>query len=261
MVWLYQKLFIPLHCQTNKTINIMKKSIYEMCQEIKHLEQEELIQALKKYGDKVDNGFEVLFEGERPIIAVSGEESPHDAIIIAVRVDSDGDITLLGYDKTYCDDSHDIDVNDVFCGHLEFVTTYILPYNNDDVKCFLGEYQMTDPDELQFCKVISEGQKFHYIQFKKDKNETTKIFFEKYSGNVDEMLSDAENDSLIMSIINNENNWYSEEIDVYDIREDDVQDIIDTYGLREGGNEKLTDNELNQLICEGYFEQYLLEDF
>lgn len=232
-----------------------------MCQEIKHLEQEELIQALKKYGDKVDNGFEILFEGERPIIAVSGEESPYDAIITAVRVDSNNDITLLGYDKTYCDDSHDIDVNDVFCGHLEFVTTYILPYNNDDVKCFLGEYQMTDPDELQFCKVISEGQKFHYIQFNKDRNSTTMAFFEKYSGNVDEMLSDATNDDIIMSIINDDKNWYSEEIDVYDISEDDVQDIIDTYGLREGGNEKLTDNELNQLICEGYFEQYLLENF
>ena len=232
-----------------------------MCQEIKHLEQEGLIQALKKYGNKVDNGFEVLFEDEWPIIAVSGEESPYDAVITSVRVDSVGDITLLGYDKTYCADSHDIDVNDVFCGHLEFVTTYILPYNNDEVKCFLGDYEITDVDNLQFCKVISEGQKFHYLQFKKDKNETTKIFFEKYSGNVDEMLIDAENDSLIMSIINNDNNWYSEEIDVYLLSEDDVQEIIDTYGLRSGGNEKLSENELNQLICEGYFEQYLLEDY
>ena len=71
----------------------MSKSIYEMCQEVKHLEQEELIQALKKYGDKVDNGFEILFEDDWPIIAVSGEESPYDAVITSVRVDSNNDIT------------------------------------------------------------------------------------------------------------------------------------------------------------------------
>lgn len=104
----------------------MKKSIYEMCQDIKHLEQKELIEALKKHGDNVDNGFEILFEGERPIIAVSGEESPYDAIITAVRVDANDDITLLGYDKTYCDDSHEIYVDDVYCGHLEFVTNLII---------------------------------------------------------------------------------------------------------------------------------------
>lgn len=232
-----------------------------MCQEIKHLEQKELIQALKKYGDKVDNGFEILFKVESPIIAVSGEESPYDAIITSVRVDSDDDITLLGYDKTYCDDSHEIDVNDVFCGHLEFVTSYILPYYEVVMKCFLSDYQVTDVDELQFCKVIEDGKKYHYFQFKKDKNETTKIFFEKYCGDIEQMLIDAENDSLIMSIINNDNNWYSEEIDVDLIDDLDKEDIISMYGLREGGNEKLTDNELNQLICEGYFEQYLLEDY
>lgn len=105
-----------------------KKSVYEMVQDVKHVEQKDLIQALKLHGDKVDDGFEILFEGERPIIAVSGEESPYDAVITAVRVDSNDDITLLGYDKTYCDESHDIYVDDVFAGHLEFVTDSIYSY-------------------------------------------------------------------------------------------------------------------------------------
>lgn len=103
-----------------------KKSIYEMVQDVKHIEQEELINALKLHGDNVDNGFEIHFEHDNPIIAVSGEDNPYDAVIMAVRVDKDDNITLLGDDKECRGYEHDIDVDDVFAGHLEFVTDVIV---------------------------------------------------------------------------------------------------------------------------------------
>ncbi|MCI6160726.1 MAG: hypothetical protein SPI18_04020 [Prevotella sp.] len=44
-------------------------SIYDSVQEMKRREQEEFAEAIRQYGEKVDDGYEWHFEGECPIVA------------------------------------------------------------------------------------------------------------------------------------------------------------------------------------------------
>lgn len=112
--------------KTNK-----RKSVYDKVQEIKKIEQSELIKALKLHGDKEDNGFEIHFECENPIIAAYGSESPFDVVILAVRVDEKDNITILGDDKDYRGNEQEINVDDIFAGQLEFITDAIYSYYCD----------------------------------------------------------------------------------------------------------------------------------
>jgi hypothetical protein len=107
----------------------METNIYEKIQEIKKIEQNELIQALKLHGDNVDEGFEIHFEHDNPIIASYGSEDPYDAVIMAVRVDKNDTITILAEDKNYRGESHDLYVDDIFAGQLSYVTDEIYHQN------------------------------------------------------------------------------------------------------------------------------------
>ena len=100
-------------------------SIYESVQEVKKREQEELRQVLRLYGEKVDDGYEWHFEGECPIIAAYCWDEPCDVVILAARVDKEGYITLIGDEKNDRGNEHEIDVDEVFAGHLEYVTDAI----------------------------------------------------------------------------------------------------------------------------------------
>ena len=64
--------------------------------------------ALRKYGTAVDGGFEVHFEGEQPIVAGYLFDEPRDIVIDAARLDSDGNLSLLGEDKEVRDGKYDI---------------------------------------------------------------------------------------------------------------------------------------------------------
>ena len=100
--------------------------MYEIVQNAKKIEQKELIQALKLHGDKVDDGFEIHFEHDYPIIACYGSEDPYDAVIMAVRVDKNDNITILAEDKNYRGETHDLYVDDIFAGQLSYVTDEII---------------------------------------------------------------------------------------------------------------------------------------
>ncbi len=119
-------------CQTDgEEIHVCRKarlkdfSIYDSVQEVKNREQDELRQTLRLYGDKVDGGYEYHFEGECPIIAAYDWDEPCDVVILAVKVDEDGDITLIGDEKNDRGNEHEIEVDEVFAGHLDFVTSSI----------------------------------------------------------------------------------------------------------------------------------------
>ena len=101
-----------------------KKSVYNLLLWVKRIEREELIKAIKKYGNKVEDGFEIEFDNDKPIIAVYHNYMPIDAIITSVKVDKDGYVTLLGQDIDGWDESI-ISAEDVFAGQLEFVTDKI----------------------------------------------------------------------------------------------------------------------------------------
>lgn len=100
-------------------------TIYQLTQALKHREQEELKGMLCKYGEHVDNGFELHFNDEQPIVAGYLFDEPTDIVIMAARVSAQGDLTLIGEDKECRGESLDIDPDEIFAGHLDYVTSSI----------------------------------------------------------------------------------------------------------------------------------------
>ena len=100
-------------------------SIYDSVQEVKHREQEELAERLKLRGEKVYDGYEWHFEGECPIVAAYDYDEPCDVVILSVRVDEDGYFTIIGDEKNDRGNEHEIDVDEIFAGHLDFIISEI----------------------------------------------------------------------------------------------------------------------------------------
>jgi len=100
-------------------------SIYDSVQEVKHREQEELAEALRLHGDKVDDGYEWHFEGECPIVAAYDYDEPCDVVILAVKVDNEGNFTIIGDEKNDRDNEHEIEIDEIFAGHVDFITADI----------------------------------------------------------------------------------------------------------------------------------------
>ena len=69
--------------------------------------------------------FEWHFEGECPIVAAYDYEEPCDVVILAAKVDEDGDITLIGDEKNDRGNEHEIDIDEVFAGQVDFITAAI----------------------------------------------------------------------------------------------------------------------------------------
>ena len=100
-------------------------SIYDSVKEVKNREQEELAAALRLYGEKVDDGYEWHFEGECPIVAAYDYDEPCDVVILSVRVDEDGYFTIIGDEKNDRGNEHEIEIDEVFAGHLDYLTSAI----------------------------------------------------------------------------------------------------------------------------------------
>jgi len=98
----------------------MKTSIYQEVERIKQREKKELVEAVKKHGKEHENGFMIVFDKEdRPIIAGYIDDEPCDITIRSVEVDNRDHLTLrdLYGNKIY--------PNNIFAGHLDFVTSTI----------------------------------------------------------------------------------------------------------------------------------------
>ena len=100
-------------------------SIYEQLKALKQQEQAELIAAIRQYGEQVDGGYEIHFEGDCPIIAGYIYETPGDIVIMAVRVDGEGHLSMIGEDKECRGDQLSIFPDDIFAGQLDYVTSEI----------------------------------------------------------------------------------------------------------------------------------------
>ena len=100
-------------------------SIYDSVQEVKHREQEELAAALKLHGEKVDDGYEWHFEGECPIVAAYDYDEPCDVVILSVRANKDGGLTIIGDEKNDRGNEHEIEADDIFAGHMDFIISEI----------------------------------------------------------------------------------------------------------------------------------------
>ena len=100
-------------------------SIFESVKEVKHREQKELAKTLCKYGKKVDGGYEWHFEGECPIVAAYDYDEPCDMVILSARVDKDGTLTIIGDEKNDRGNEHEIEADEIFAGHLDFIASEI----------------------------------------------------------------------------------------------------------------------------------------
>lgn len=110
---------------TTRNDRLSNFSVYESVEEIKNREQKELIAALRQHGEKIGDGFEYHFMGDYPIIASYDGDEPCDVVIYAAKADEYNRITLIGDDNNYRGNKHEIDADDVFAGHLEYVTESI----------------------------------------------------------------------------------------------------------------------------------------
>ena len=100
-------------------------SIHESVQEVKHREQVELSNALRLRGKQVDDGYEWHFEGECPIVAAYDYDEPCDVVILSVRANKDGGLTIIGDEKNDRGNEHEIEADDIFAGHMDFITSEI----------------------------------------------------------------------------------------------------------------------------------------
>lgn len=130
--------FIPLKfhdfgtCATNgedihaeRDARLKDFTIYDSVQEVKRREQQELKEKLYRYGIREAEAWEWHFEGECPCVAAYDYDEPCDVVILAAKVDEDGDITLIGDEKNDRCSEHEIDVDEIFAGQLDFVTSAI----------------------------------------------------------------------------------------------------------------------------------------
>ena len=83
------------------------------------------VSAIRQYGEKVADGYEWHFEGDCPIVAAYDYDEPCDVVILAVRVSNDGRITIIGDEKNDRGNEHEIDADDIFAGHIDFITSEI----------------------------------------------------------------------------------------------------------------------------------------
>lgn len=118
-------------------------NFYYIVKQVKRHEQAELAKALKAHGgsfsfenDDVDN----------PIIAVNldnYEPEPQDVLVNSASLDEHGDIVLSCTGKLD-GEKYNVDPNDVFAGHLEYVTSSIPPTDEvDDVTLSVGDFERT----------------------------------------------------------------------------------------------------------------------
>ena len=110
---------------TTRSERLKDFSIYDSVQEIKKREQEELANTLRLYGKKIGDSYEWHFDGECPIVPAYDHFEPCDMVILSVRMDKDGSITFIGDEKNDRCNEHEIDVDDIFAGHINFITSEI----------------------------------------------------------------------------------------------------------------------------------------
>ena len=114
-------------------------------------------------------------------------------------------------------------------------------FNEDNTIHFIpSEWSCTDPDEFQYCRVISETE-FEYIQLKDTELVRDSLCLGR------QILMYLDGKTTI-------NDWYQDEINVNDYDADELGEYAASYGGDDYlGNSKGTYR--NQLLAECIFEQ------
>ena len=122
--------YVPVivHDAENKTqqVRVKDTSIHHLVDECKRMEREKLIKAMRLHGTETDKGLEYSFKEEaRPIIPAYDGDFVCDVVIYSVILDKHGFLSLMGNEKDVFDTPHEISADDVFAGHLSYVTDVV----------------------------------------------------------------------------------------------------------------------------------------
>ena len=99
-----------------------ERSIQSLLYEVRQREQEELRTAVMHHGRKEKEGYEYKFGPECPIIAAYIGDEPADVVILSVRMDKEGHLTIIGEEKLDRTISFELDPDKIFAGQLRYVT-------------------------------------------------------------------------------------------------------------------------------------------
>ena len=102
------------------------KTINQMLDEVRSRERAELRDAILSKGSPIKEGWEYLFEGEYPIIAAYCGDEPCDVVILSVRMDKKCNLTIVGDEKLDRGNEFELDIDNIFPGQLDFVTSNIV---------------------------------------------------------------------------------------------------------------------------------------
>lgn len=106
----------------------MSKYIYNKVQAIKKEEQDVLKQTLLNYG-KEEKGQRIyrFSDDTAPIVAGYLFDNPCDIVIKKVTIDEDGsNLKIIGEDKEARGQELVVNPDDIFAGHMDFITDEIL---------------------------------------------------------------------------------------------------------------------------------------
>ena len=106
----------------------MSRYIYNKVQAIKKEEQDVLKQTLLNYGkEEGDQRIYRFYDDTAPIVAGYLFDDPCDIIIKKVTIDENGNnLKIIGEDKEARGQEFVVNPNDIFAGHIDFITDEIL---------------------------------------------------------------------------------------------------------------------------------------
>ena len=113
---------------TENIMGVVATSIADANTQIKSKEIRELIDALMEYGNEEDETYSVEFKGDKPVIAGWIACEAADIIITSVSYNKNDGLAIFGYgaiEEGVAESGEEIDVEDILCGQLEFVTDLV----------------------------------------------------------------------------------------------------------------------------------------
>ena len=99
-------------------------TIYQAVQLIKNREQKELKNVLEKYGKATKKGYEFRFENDSPVVAAYSKDEPCDIVVLGVTLEDDSLLLYASEKDGYNPRNYSVD--EVFAGHLDYVTSDII---------------------------------------------------------------------------------------------------------------------------------------
>jgi len=139
--------------QVKTMIGMKSETIYQMYEDVKHIEVQQLRNKLHNWNDEFHFGNyhsdEQELQSEAPIVAASCYDDPTDVIVDAVIVLANDSIQIKCHGKNNPHEEYILNEDDVYYGHLDFVTSAIP-----------NKFATYDEDKLTSLYLMAKYSKF-----------------------------------------------------------------------------------------------------